>query len=203
MPWRSTRRYCRCTKYIDNVEVKNPVASITSLSERLARSAGLPGGRSLRSAGLAESLHASGHRADRLRHAAAASRPIRSRSTRSAARSRACSRKRTSSCKNNVLTLYAGKKVGDLALVWVSQEQGDAQIIGYIEGAPPAPMANLTNKPSYAGATRSPSRVRRRSHSSTRGELRQHDREQARPAAAPSASSSALGTATSRPSASA
>jgi len=55
--------------------------------------------------------------------------------------------------RNNVLTVYAGKKVGDLALVWVSQEQGDAQIIGYIEGAPPAPMANLTNKPSYAGAT--------------------------------------------------
>ena len=55
--------------------------------------------------------------------------------------------------KNNVLTLYAGKKVGDLVLTWVSQEQGDVQIIGYIEGAPPCPMANLTNKPSYAGAT--------------------------------------------------
>ncbi len=55
--------------------------------------------------------------------------------------------------RNNVLTLYAGKKVGDLALVWVSQEQGDAQVVGFIEGAPPAPMANLTNKPSYAGAT--------------------------------------------------
>ena len=55
--------------------------------------------------------------------------------------------------RNNVLTVYAGKKVGDLALVWVSQEQGDVQIIGYIEGAPPAPMANLTNKASYAGAT--------------------------------------------------
>ena len=55
--------------------------------------------------------------------------------------------------RNNVLTVYAGKKVGDLALVWVSQEQGDVQVIGYIEGAPPAPMANLTNKPSYVGAT--------------------------------------------------
>jgi hypothetical protein len=55
--------------------------------------------------------------------------------------------------RNHVLTVYAGKKVGDLALVWVSQEQGDPQIIGYIEGAPPAPMANLTNKSSYAGAT--------------------------------------------------
>lgn len=43
--------------------------------------------------------------------------------------------------------------MGDLALVWVSQQQGDPQVIGYIEGAPPAPMANLTNKPSYAGAT--------------------------------------------------
>ncbi|GLQ91517.1 beta strand repeat-containing protein [Dyella acidisoli] len=54
---------------------------------------------------------------------------------------------------NNVLTVYAGKKVGDLSLVWVSQEQGDVQIIGYVEGAPPAPMANLTNKSTYAGAT--------------------------------------------------
>lgn len=54
---------------------------------------------------------------------------------------------------NKVLTLYAGKKVGDLVLSWVSQEQGDVQIIGYVEGAPPCPMANLTNQPSYAGAT--------------------------------------------------
>ena len=55
--------------------------------------------------------------------------------------------------RDNVLMLYAGKKVGDLTLSWVSQEQGDVQIIGYVEGAPPAPMANLTGKASYAGAT--------------------------------------------------
>ena len=64
--------------------------------------------------------------------------------------------------RNNVLTLYAGKKVGDLVLSWVSQEQGDVQLIGYVEGAPPCPMANLTNKPAttylepttvYVGAT--------------------------------------------------
>ena len=55
--------------------------------------------------------------------------------------------------RDHGLTVYAGKKVGDLALVWVSQEQGDPQIIGVIEGAPPAPMANLTNKSSYANAT--------------------------------------------------
>jgi hypothetical protein len=55
--------------------------------------------------------------------------------------------------KDSVLTLYAGKKVGDLVLSWVSQEQGNVQILGYIEGAPPAPMANLTLKPTYAGAT--------------------------------------------------
>ena len=55
--------------------------------------------------------------------------------------------------RNNILTLYAGKKVGDLVLTWVSQEQGNVQLIGYIEGAPPCPMANLTNKSSYAGAT--------------------------------------------------
>ena len=55
--------------------------------------------------------------------------------------------------KDNVLTLYAGKKVGDLVLTWVSEEQGNVQLTGYIEGAPPCPMANLTNKSSYAGAT--------------------------------------------------
>ena len=55
--------------------------------------------------------------------------------------------------KDSVLTLYAGKKIGDLVLSWVSQEQGDVQLIGYVEGAPPAPMANLTSKPSYPGAT--------------------------------------------------
>jgi hypothetical protein len=55
--------------------------------------------------------------------------------------------------RNNVLMLYAGKKVGDLTLTWVSQEQGDVQVLGYVEGPPPAPMANLTSKPSYAGAT--------------------------------------------------
>ena len=55
--------------------------------------------------------------------------------------------------KDHVLVLYAGKKVGDLVLSWVGQEQGDVQIIGYMEGAPPAPMANLTLKGSYEGAT--------------------------------------------------
>ena len=54
---------------------------------------------------------------------------------------------------NGALMLYIGKKVGDLMLSWVSQEQGDPQVNGYIEGAPPVPMANLTNKASYAGAT--------------------------------------------------
>ena len=68
--------------------------------------------------------------------------------------------------KDNVLTLYAGKKIGDLVLSWVSQEQGDVQLIGYIEGAPPAPMANLTNKSSYAARRRSRSARRRRSRSS-------------------------------------
>ena len=54
---------------------------------------------------------------------------------------------------NNDLYIYSGKKVGDLIYTWVSQEQGDVQLLGYIEGAPPAPMANLTNKSSYSGAT--------------------------------------------------
>ena len=55
--------------------------------------------------------------------------------------------------KDHVLMLFAGKKVGDLTLTWVTEEQGDVQIVGFVEGAPPAPMANLTNKSSYAGAT--------------------------------------------------
>ena len=55
--------------------------------------------------------------------------------------------------KDSVLMLYAGKKVGDLVLSWVGQVQGDVQVMGFVEGAPPAPAANLTNKPSYAGAT--------------------------------------------------
>ena len=64
--------------------------------------------------------------------------------------------------QDHVLTLYAGKKVGDLVLSWVSQEQGDVQLIGYVEGAPPCPMVNMTNKPGtnhlepttvYVGAT--------------------------------------------------
>ena len=54
---------------------------------------------------------------------------------------------------DSVLMLYAGKKVGDLVLSWVGQQQGKVQLIGYVEGAPPAPAANLTNKSSYAGAT--------------------------------------------------
>jgi len=51
------------------------------------------------------------------------------------------------------LNVYTGKKIGDLTLKWVSQEQGNVQILGYIEGSPPCPMANLTVKSSYAGAT--------------------------------------------------
>ena len=46
-----------------------------------------------------------------------------------------------------------GEEVGDLVLTWVSEEQGNVELTGYIEGAPPCPMANLTNKSSYAGAT--------------------------------------------------
>lgn len=55
--------------------------------------------------------------------------------------------------KDQAIMLYVGKKVGDLVLTWVSQEQGSVQVVGYIEGAPPCPMANLTNRAAYAGAT--------------------------------------------------
>jgi hypothetical protein len=55
--------------------------------------------------------------------------------------------------QNKAIILYAGKKVGDLTLSWVSQEQSNPQVVGYIEGPPPAPMANLTNRSNYTGAT--------------------------------------------------
>ena len=54
---------------------------------------------------------------------------------------------------DKILMLYIGKKVGDLVLTWISQEQGDVQLVGYVEGPPPCPMANLTNQSSYNGAT--------------------------------------------------
>jgi hypothetical protein len=55
--------------------------------------------------------------------------------------------------KDSTINLFTGHKVGDLLLQWVSQEQGDVQLMGYIEGPPPVPMANLTAKDDYSGAT--------------------------------------------------
>ena len=55
--------------------------------------------------------------------------------------------------QDNAIFLYTGKKVGDLVFSWVSQEQSDVQVMGYIEGAPPCPASNLTNRPNYNGAT--------------------------------------------------
>ncbi|QFG21250.1 LamG-like jellyroll fold domain-containing protein [Actinomadura sp. WMMB 499] len=39
--------------------------------------------------------------------------------------------------------LVTGYKVGDLATEWVGQVQFDPQLVGYVEGAPPAPSENL------------------------------------------------------------
>ncbi|RPE36462.1 concanavalin A-like lectin/glucanase superfamily protein [Kitasatospora cineracea] len=43
--------------------------------------------------------------------------------------------------------LVTGYKVGDLTTEWVGQAQFDPQLMGYIEGAPPVPSENLTDKP--------------------------------------------------------
>ncbi|WP_244291088.1 LamG domain-containing protein [Streptomyces subrutilus] len=42
--------------------------------------------------------------------------------------------------------LLTGYKVGDLTTEWVGQVQFDPELMGYIEGAPPVPSENLTNK---------------------------------------------------------
>ncbi|MFI1004293.1 LamG-like jellyroll fold domain-containing protein [Streptomyces galbus] len=50
--------------------------------------------------------------------------------------------------------LITGYKVGDLITEWVGQAQFDPQLMGYIEGAPPVPSENLTDKPDgYAAAS--------------------------------------------------
>ncbi|MFJ3793967.1 LamG-like jellyroll fold domain-containing protein [Kitasatospora sp. NPDC090091] len=50
--------------------------------------------------------------------------------------------------------LITGYKVGDLITEWVGQAQFDPQLMGYIEGAPPVPSENLTDKSDgYAGAS--------------------------------------------------
>ncbi|MEV0992496.1 LamG domain-containing protein [Streptomyces sp. NPDC049949] len=50
--------------------------------------------------------------------------------------------------------LVTGYKVGDLTTEWVGQAQFDPQLMGYVEGAPPVPSENLTDKgDGYAGAS--------------------------------------------------
>ncbi|MCD9904655.1 LamG domain-containing protein [Streptomyces sp. MT29] len=50
--------------------------------------------------------------------------------------------------------LVTGYKVGDLTTEWVGQAQFDPQLMGYVEGAPPVPSENLTDKgASYADAS--------------------------------------------------
>ncbi|WP_051836431.1 LamG domain-containing protein [Streptomyces sp. NRRL WC-3742] len=50
--------------------------------------------------------------------------------------------------------LITGYKVGDLITEWVGQAQFDPQLMGYIEGAPPVPSENLTDRSDgYAGAS--------------------------------------------------
>ncbi len=50
--------------------------------------------------------------------------------------------------------LVTGYKVGDLTTEWVGQAQFDPQLMGYIEGAPPVPSENLTDKPDgFPGAS--------------------------------------------------
>ncbi|BAY64862.1 hypothetical protein NIES22_49620 [Calothrix brevissima NIES-22] len=48
--------------------------------------------------------------------------------------------------KNGQWHLLTGYKVGNLITEWIGQVQAAPQIIGYIEGAPPVPSENLTEK---------------------------------------------------------
>lgn len=48
--------------------------------------------------------------------------------------------------KNGEWQLVTGFKVGDLVTEWIGQAQFAPQLIGYIEGAPPVPSENLTQK---------------------------------------------------------
>ena len=139
--------------YIDNIGVSND-GTLSSLifSNSSLDLSGCPCVGRLRPARHAQPLHAARRRAHRLRH-----RPLPDHLLGHAQQRHRYARRRDQRSlrlhQGQRPHLYAGKKVGDLVLTWVSQEQGDVQIIGYVEGAPPAPMANLTNKSSYAGAT--------------------------------------------------
>ncbi|NTU78040.1 MAG: LamG domain-containing protein [Chloroflexales bacterium] len=44
------------------------------------------------------------------------------------------------------LTLVTGYKVGDMSTEWVGQVQFEPTLVGYIEGAPPVPSENLTQR---------------------------------------------------------
>jgi hypothetical protein len=48
--------------------------------------------------------------------------------------------------KNGEWQLVTGFKVGDLVMEWIGQAQFAPQLIGFIEGAPPVPSENLTQK---------------------------------------------------------
>ena len=49
--------------------------------------------------------------------------------------------------KNGVWNIISGYKVGSLITEWVGQAQFDPQVIGFVEGAPPAPSENLVDGP--------------------------------------------------------
>ena len=51
------------------------------------------------------------------------------------------------------VTLLPGKKIEDLELQWIGNAQFKPTLLGFIEGAPPAPSENLTINYDYDGAT--------------------------------------------------
>ncbi len=57
-----------------------------------------------------------------------------------------------SATKGGVLVL-PDKRVEELDLLWIGNAQFAPTLLGYIEGAPPIPSENLTENPSYNGAT--------------------------------------------------
>ena len=51
------------------------------------------------------------------------------------------------------VALLPEKRVEELELAWIGNAQFAPTLLGYIEGAPPIPSENLTENPSYNGAT--------------------------------------------------
>lgn len=57
------------------------------------------------------------------------------------------------SATNGAVLVLPDKRIEELDLFWIGNAQFAPTLLGYIEGAPPIPSENLTENPSYNGAT--------------------------------------------------